>query len=51
MMCGRNENPNQVQQLVEESPWLAHIVGLWTCTIYNKKQASRGLTKIVDDVR
>ncbi len=49
MMCGRDENPNQVQQLVEESLWLAHVVGLWTRVIDSKKQASRGLKKIVDD--
>jgi hypothetical protein len=31
------KNPNQVQQHIEESLWLVHITGLWTCTIDNKK--------------
>jgi len=48
-MCGRDENPNQVQQPTEESLWRAHIVGLWTRVIDSKKQASGGLKKTVDD--
>jgi hypothetical protein len=50
MMCGRDEEPWQVQQFDKESLWLVHVVGLWTCTIDSKKQASKGLKKIVDDV-
>jgi hypothetical protein len=37
MMCGKNEEPWQVQQLVKESLWLVHVVGLWTCNVDNKK--------------
>jgi hypothetical protein len=44
-------NPNQVEQLVEELLWLVHIVGLWTCNVNHKKQAYRGLKKIIDDVQ
>jgi len=36
-------------QLIEESIWLAHVVGLWTRDAYSKKQASKGLKKIDDD--
>ncbi len=38
-----------MQQLVEESIWLAHAIGLWTHDVYSKKQTSKGLKKIVDD--
>jgi RNase P/RNase MRP subunit p29 len=48
MMCGRDENPNQVQQLAEESLWRAHVVGLWTRVIDSKKQALKGLKETVD---
>jgi hypothetical protein len=40
-----------MQQFVEELLWFAHVVGLWTCVVDNKKQASKGLKKTVDDVR
>jgi len=42
------KNFDQVQQFAKESLWLAHVVGLWTCVVNSKKQASRGL-KIIDD--
>jgi hypothetical protein len=51
MMCGRDEEPNQMEQLTEKSLWLAHVAKLWTHTIDNKKQASKGLKKIIDNMR
>jgi len=44
-------NLDQMQQLAEESLWLAHVAGLWTCIIDSKKQASRGLNKTIDDAQ
>jgi hypothetical protein len=44
------KNPDQVQQPVEKLLWLAHITRLWTCAVDSKKQALKGLKKIVDDV-
>jgi hypothetical protein len=44
-------NPNQVYWLAEKSLWLAHAIELWTCIVYSKEQASRGLKKIADDVQ
>jgi hypothetical protein len=49
-MCGKNEEPNQVQQPIEESLWLVHATGLWTHTINSKKQTLKGLKKTFDDV-
>jgi hypothetical protein len=43
------KNPSQMQQPTKELLWLAHDVGLWTCIINSKKQALRGLMKIIDD--
>jgi hypothetical protein len=43
------KNLDQMQQLVEKSIWLVHVVGLWTHDVYSKKQASRGLKKTIDD--
>jgi hypothetical protein len=42
--------PNQLQQLVEKSLRLVHIAGLWTHVVDNKKQALRGLKKIVNNM-
>ncbi len=42
-------NLDQVQQPIEESLLLVHAIGIWTCAISNKQQASRGLKKIIDD--
>jgi hypothetical protein len=50
MMCDRDEEPWQVQQLAKESLWLVHVIGLWTCNVDSKKQASKGLKKTIDDV-
>jgi hypothetical protein len=44
-------NPNQVQELIEKLLWLTHVARLWTYVVNIKKQASRGVKKIVDDVR
>jgi hypothetical protein len=43
------KNLDQMQQLAKNAIWLAHVVGLWTRDVYNKKQASKGLKKTVDD--
>ncbi len=51
MMYGRDEDLNQVQQLVEELLWLEHVAGLWTHVIDSKKQALRGLKKITNDAQ
>jgi hypothetical protein len=45
------KNFNQMQQPVEKLLWFAHIVGLWTHIVGSEKQASRGLTKIANDVQ
>jgi hypothetical protein len=44
-------NPNQVQQPIEKSLWLARVAGLWTHVVNNKKQALKGLKKIVNDAQ
>jgi hypothetical protein len=44
-------NPDQMQQPVEKSLWLVHIVGLWTHIIDSEKQESKGLMKIANDVQ
>jgi hypothetical protein len=44
------KNPDQVQQPVKELLWLAHTTSLWIHAIYSKKQASKGLKKIANDV-
>ncbi len=44
------KNLNQMQQLIEESLWLVHVVGLWTHKVDSEKQTLRGLM-IVDDAR
>ncbi len=49
MMCGRDEEPQQVQQPIEQSLRLMHAIGIWICAISNKQQALRGLKKTVDD--
>jgi hypothetical protein len=43
-------NLDQVQQFVEELLWFMHVAGLWTHIIDSKKQESRGLKKIIDDM-
>jgi len=50
MMCGRDDKPQpSAITLFEELLWLTHVVGLWTCVVDSKKQASRGLKKIAND--
>jgi hypothetical protein len=44
-------NLDQVQQPAKKSLWLMHIIGLSDNAINSKKQASKGLKKIVDDMR
>jgi hypothetical protein len=44
------KNLDQVQQPIEKSLWFAHATRLWTCDANIKKQALRGLKKIVDDM-
>jgi hypothetical protein len=45
-------NPNQVQQPAEKSINMAcHSAKLWTHAVNNKKQASKGLMKIANDMR
>jgi hypothetical protein len=43
------KNPNQALQPIEESLWLAHVIGLWTHAVKIKKQAFKGLNKTIDD--
>jgi hypothetical protein len=43
------KNLDQVQQLAKKLLWLAHVAKLWTRTINNKKQTSKGLKKIIDN--
>ncbi len=50
MMCGRDEEPDQVQQPAEKLLWLVYIAGLWTCTLDNKQQTSSRLKKTADDL-
>ncbi len=38
-----------MQEHVEESLWFVNIAKLWTHVVDSKKQASKGLEKIVDD--
>jgi len=42
-------NLDQVEQLVEKSIWLMHIVRLWTHVVDSEKNTSRGLTKTIDN--
>jgi hypothetical protein len=44
-------NPDQVQQPVEKSLWLAHITRLWIHIVDSKKQTSKGLKKIDDNLQ
>jgi hypothetical protein len=44
------KNFNQVQQLAEKSLWFVHTASPWIHVIYNKRQASKGLNKIVNGV-
>ncbi len=43
------KNLNQVQQLIKEPLWLAHITKLWTYIVNNEKQTLRGLKKTTND--
>jgi hypothetical protein len=38
-----------MQKSIEKLLWLVDIAKLWTCIVDSKKQASKGLKKIVDD--
>jgi hypothetical protein len=44
------KNHDQMQQFVEKSLWLVHIVKLWICVINSKKQTLKGLKKIANDM-
>jgi hypothetical protein len=51
MRCGRDEEPDQVQQPIEKSIWFAHVAWLWTHVVDSKKQTLRGLKKIANDLQ
>jgi hypothetical protein len=42
-------NLDQMQQPIKESLSFGHIVGLWACAIYSKKQAQMKLKKTTND--